>query len=111
MEMGVVIRFTHELATRINRLPVIPAKAGIQLHISWRAVISSWISAFAGMTEKKLNDLQVAALYLRGETSGSGPISSLPPLGTVDSSPSGSAVHRHRDAMTETMRSASRLTP
>jgi hypothetical protein len=63
---GVALRFTHELATWINHLLVIPAKAGIQFHISWRAVISSWIPAFAGMTETKLNDLQVAALYFRG---------------------------------------------
>jgi hypothetical protein len=54
------------LATRINHLPVIPAKAGIQFQFSWRAMISSWIPAFAGMTDKKLNDLQVAALYFRG---------------------------------------------
>jgi hypothetical protein len=73
--MGSALRFPHELATWLHHLLVIPAKAGIQFHISWRAVISSWIPAFAGMTEKKLNDLQVAALDFRGETSGSVPTS------------------------------------
>jgi hypothetical protein len=62
----ILLRFPHELATQIDHLPVIPAKAGIQFRISWRAVISSWIPAFVGMTEKKLNDLQVAAPYFRG---------------------------------------------